>query len=52
MDKRTAENVKAYVEEAKAHVIQERSTACQICPVSGAVLSKISFSVCHGIGGS
>jgi len=37
MDKRTADNVhKAYVEEAKAHVIWDSSTAYQICTVCGA----------------
>ena len=37
MDKLTADNVhKAYVEEAKAHVIWERSAAYQICTVCGA----------------
>ena len=37
MDKLTADNVhKAYVEEAKALIIRERSTAYQICTVCGA----------------
>jgi len=41
MNKRTVDNVhKAYVEEAKAHVIQERSNAYQICPVCGADRSR------------